>query len=581
MPVKLERKLKRQAAKDPSIEDKDAYVYGTLRKTGWKPKRERKKQLSAVLDSIIQFQMPHYPITSMLRRVPDPLQTYHSAGTGAAQAYAAAKSAHDIRRAYVGPFQSISGNATAPAIKGKTARRIGIGAGTFGSGLGVGWWLGKKHEENKRNRELSAKLDSIIQFDIGGWRVRKTADLVGPGGRVTGNEYKSEPAPGFGSAVKRNIGKVALPAVGAVAGAALGHAGWGRARAATTKMRLAGLFEEGEHVTVPSIETTARPASMTPALIGAGAGGLAFLPAGIQADRVRQHQAVLSQLLPMAREDYMREHGIRRRPVEMSAKEEPIEFGIGEAFGKLWGKTKWGKAQAWEKEYKAWNASRLSKGVQPHREGYLTAGGGNYIRDPGAGPLKQSGWNREFTRKSMFSNPGDSIRFGIKEDVAAAMERVGSMRRTLGLPQGGVPKGYSSWEAYVAKPRDAAWNPEFKNKPFVGGSSRRYDPSQSHASWFSSGTKPIRFNSGIPTDDSTATIMQPFQGATTHESKIDQLEFPAGLSPLAALQFPLPVLMRYLNQRNYLQQQFSWKQERLIQLNAKLDEIHASAHPIQ
>jgi hypothetical protein len=43
MPAALERKLKKQAADDPSIKDKDAYVYGTLRKTGWKPSREKKK----------------------------------------------------------------------------------------------------------------------------------------------------------------------------------------------------------------------------------------------------------------------------------------------------------------------------------------------------------------------------------------------------------------------------------------------------------------------------------------------------------------------------------------------------------
>lgn len=43
MPKKLERKLKRQAKKK-GIKDEDAYVYGTLRKTGWKPKRERKKK---------------------------------------------------------------------------------------------------------------------------------------------------------------------------------------------------------------------------------------------------------------------------------------------------------------------------------------------------------------------------------------------------------------------------------------------------------------------------------------------------------------------------------------------------------
>jgi hypothetical protein len=44
MPKKLEQKLKREATKKGlKGERKDAYVYGTLRKTGWKPSRERKR----------------------------------------------------------------------------------------------------------------------------------------------------------------------------------------------------------------------------------------------------------------------------------------------------------------------------------------------------------------------------------------------------------------------------------------------------------------------------------------------------------------------------------------------------------
>ena len=40
MPKKLERKLKRQAEeKGLTGNSKDAYVYGTLRKTGWTPKK--------------------------------------------------------------------------------------------------------------------------------------------------------------------------------------------------------------------------------------------------------------------------------------------------------------------------------------------------------------------------------------------------------------------------------------------------------------------------------------------------------------------------------------------------------------
>lgn len=45
MPKKLERQLKRQAKKRGlKGERADAYVYGTLRKTGWKPSREKKKR---------------------------------------------------------------------------------------------------------------------------------------------------------------------------------------------------------------------------------------------------------------------------------------------------------------------------------------------------------------------------------------------------------------------------------------------------------------------------------------------------------------------------------------------------------
>ena len=43
MPKRLERKLRHEAEehRNWSDERKDAYVYGTLRKTGWKPAKER------------------------------------------------------------------------------------------------------------------------------------------------------------------------------------------------------------------------------------------------------------------------------------------------------------------------------------------------------------------------------------------------------------------------------------------------------------------------------------------------------------------------------------------------------------
>ena len=48
MPKALEDKLKRQGKKKGlSGERLSAYIYGTMRETGWKPKRERK--LSSVV----------------------------------------------------------------------------------------------------------------------------------------------------------------------------------------------------------------------------------------------------------------------------------------------------------------------------------------------------------------------------------------------------------------------------------------------------------------------------------------------------------------------------------------------------
>lgn len=43
MPKKMERELKKEAAKRGLTgERKDAFVYGTMRKTGWKPEQEKK-----------------------------------------------------------------------------------------------------------------------------------------------------------------------------------------------------------------------------------------------------------------------------------------------------------------------------------------------------------------------------------------------------------------------------------------------------------------------------------------------------------------------------------------------------------
>lgn len=45
MPKELERKLKREAEKKGLTgERKDAFIYGTMRKMGWKPEREKKSR---------------------------------------------------------------------------------------------------------------------------------------------------------------------------------------------------------------------------------------------------------------------------------------------------------------------------------------------------------------------------------------------------------------------------------------------------------------------------------------------------------------------------------------------------------
>ena len=48
MPVKLEKKLKAKARKmGLSPKRTGAYVYGTMRKTGWRPKRETRRRSSS------------------------------------------------------------------------------------------------------------------------------------------------------------------------------------------------------------------------------------------------------------------------------------------------------------------------------------------------------------------------------------------------------------------------------------------------------------------------------------------------------------------------------------------------------
>ena len=49
MPEEMERKLKAEAKKRGySKERADAYVYGTMRKTGWKPSHQKKSKINSL-----------------------------------------------------------------------------------------------------------------------------------------------------------------------------------------------------------------------------------------------------------------------------------------------------------------------------------------------------------------------------------------------------------------------------------------------------------------------------------------------------------------------------------------------------
>lgn len=67
MPEKLEKELTNQAKKLGLKGDrKNAYIYGTMRKTGWKPKREIEETLSrTLLKSINMFEDAPYKVTAI------------------------------------------------------------------------------------------------------------------------------------------------------------------------------------------------------------------------------------------------------------------------------------------------------------------------------------------------------------------------------------------------------------------------------------------------------------------------------------------------------------------------------------
>lgn len=130
-------------------------------------------------------------------------------------------------------------------------------------------------------KELSARLDRLIQFETGGWRVRKEADLVDSENRVTGSKYSTERAPGAGAFAKRNLGKAILTPGYAFIGSSVGH----------------GVFPHVKGATA----------------IGTGIGAVAGLATGNVLDRTRKRLALGRELQPRFFQDYLQARGIHER----------------------------------------------------------------------------------------------------------------------------------------------------------------------------------------------------------------------------------------------------------------------------
>lgn len=135
---------------------------------------------------------------------------------------------------------------------------------------------------------------------------------------------------------------------------------------------------------------------------------------------------------------------------------------------------------------------------------------------------------------------------------------LGTLRRggqdLLGQATGNVAKGAGEVGGVVGSALRKVWKP-------IAGVAKRF---------LESNEKPIRM------DDTT--ILEPWEGSS-FKSKIAEEQFPSGLSPAAALRLPFPQLMALLQKKNILQQVFSEKLDKLIELNGKLDKITFEQRP--
>lgn len=177
MPKELEERLTREADnKGLKGERRNAYIYGTMRNLGWKPKRETEKQATqlveflGLLDKIAESRWPY----EQKRRIENLNKAVNSASfpgktakrierivqSGSAADSALLRSARlkKILGKFASEKQALWGKTPAkpPPKLGVVERMINFPfkhpkLTMFGGGLGLGYWLANKKQDTTNN----------------------------------------------------------------------------------------------------------------------------------------------------------------------------------------------------------------------------------------------------------------------------------------------------------------------------------------------------------------------------------------------------------------------------------------------
>lgn len=176
MPKELERKLMREAdGLHLTGERRNAYIYGTMRRLGWKPKRELNKQaeqiveLLGLLDKIAESRWP-YEQKRRIENTNRAINTVSYPGKTSRRIEGVIRrgSAIDSAMLNVGKLKRVLGKFASEksALFGKAVKeapKIGImerlitlpfkhpKLTMFGGGLGLGYWLAKKNQGSTVN----------------------------------------------------------------------------------------------------------------------------------------------------------------------------------------------------------------------------------------------------------------------------------------------------------------------------------------------------------------------------------------------------------------------------------------------